>query len=283
MAAYTFDPVSAINAANSSAQSYALSSADRANAWSAEQAAITRDFNSREAAKNRDWQEYMSNTAHQREVQDLLAAGLNPVLSATGGNGASVGSGSSASASVPSAQKAEAQNASSAIASILGQVLAAQTAQTNAILSAETQRAIAEKQTASAQLVAGINSAASKYVSDKSAEASRYSADKSAEASRYSADKAAEHSWPGVIVDALSGFFGYERGTGAYSLGKDIRSMFNPKHITESLSEEDKDKVDKVVDVINSVLNINPLNKGDSGLTEADMLKILKEIGFPGY
>lgn len=272
MALYSYDPISAINAANSSAQSYALSSADRANAWSAEQAAITRDFNSREAAKNRNWQEYMSNTAHQREVQDLMAAGLNPILSATGGNGASVGSGATASASVPTGQKADTQNVSGAIASILGQVLAAQTAQTNAILSAETQRAIADKQAASAQLVAGINSAASKYVSDKSAEASRYSA-----------DKAAEHSWPGVIVDALSGFFGYERGSGAYSLGKDLRGLFNPKHISDSLSEEDKEKVGNIVDNINSVFNIKPLNKGDSGLTEADMLKILKEIGFPGY
>lgn len=56
------------------------------NAWSAEQ-----------AQKAMDYQTQMSNTAHQREVADLKAAGLNPVLSA-GGAGASTTSGVAASA-----------------------------------------------------------------------------------------------------------------------------------------------------------------------------------------
>lgn len=64
--------------------------------------ALQYSYNKSLAEQDRSWQERMANSAHQREIADLKASGLNPVLSITGGNGAVTPSGSSASVSKPS-------------------------------------------------------------------------------------------------------------------------------------------------------------------------------------
>lgn len=71
------------------------------NRFSANEAEKSRAFNALEAQKNRDWQTQMSNTAYQRAMTDMKAAGLNPVLAFQQG-GASSPTGSFATSSSPS-------------------------------------------------------------------------------------------------------------------------------------------------------------------------------------
>lgn len=64
------------------------------------------------ANKQMDFQKEMSNTAHQRQISDLKSAGLNPLLSATGGASSPPGAGTQvqneAGAGIASAQQAAA-------------------------------------------------------------------------------------------------------------------------------------------------------------------------------
>jgi len=84
-----------------------------------------------EARKQREWQERMSNTAHQREVSDLRSAGLNPILSAKLGEASTppgampqvenVGTAAVSGASAASAMAAQARQVVAAIENVKAQ------------------------------------------------------------------------------------------------------------------------------------------------------------------
>lgn len=167
----------------------ALAAAQMANVASAVSAERQYRFNAEEAQKQRDWQERMSNTAYQRQIADLKAAGLNPVLGYMQGQGATTPSGAAASgANYHGAQAQVDMSANDVLQSLY-----------SALINSATQKDIAQINASTALQQAAISSAAAISAANIGASASRYQSDVNRQS------KLETNDWQNILMNRVFG------------------------------------------------------------------------------
>lgn len=247
------------------------------NDWSASQAKKQMDYqtmsdqaamawSAQEALKSREWTERLSNSAHQREVQDLIKAGLNPILSAN--NGAYSGSGATGQGfSSAGAMGQTDMSGATSIASMMSGVIG--TARDLAVtkLTTDTQKYMSDQSYAAAKLAAGasiynnnntvsankamsalnrdadiqkanISADATRAAAGTSAGAMMSAAATNAAAARYSAEKHAEAAMYGSDLSSAASRYGSENALEGTKYGVDRNIKTNPVGYAATVAQE---------------------------------------------
>lgn len=201
--------------------------------FNAQQQQLQQDFNSAEAATARDWERYMSDTSHQREVEDLKAAGLNPVLSVNQGANSYTTQAANSGMAQASHASGQGQSAVSGMASLAGSYATSRATKYAANQSAAAMKYSANMAYASAQTSAY----AMMYAADRSKEAQVEAAQKHYDATKYSVDYSKDVSFAGLLQNLITGFAQGDENSVGYKILNPIFEQLKEKYKGSTLWE----------------------------------------------